>query len=187
MRPMVQENLQRCIQSLLFLRKISWTRWMDSRISASSVWIEAREKGMASKLKDFSGCLVTVPAAHWNVQPASLSKSRCSPSDRCSETRSVPADFWGDHQKAGRVNEFLSRLLVWAAPGRKGEIGKPVSPFLYLKAPLWRVKRAGTVQPSLFLLKFSLCFLASWRKWRVFKVFCWHNSIFVVIYSNNLI
>jgi hypothetical protein len=31
------------------------------------------------------------------------------------------------------------------------------------------VKRTGTVQPSLFLPKFSLCFLASCRNQRVFK------------------
>ena len=48
-------------------------------------------------------------------------------------------------------------------------------------------KGAGTVQPSLFLPKFSSPFLATRRKWRIFKSFCWHSSIFVVIYSNNLI
>ncbi len=49
------------------------------------------------------------------------------------------------------------------------------------------VKRAGTVRPSLFLLKFPLCFLASCRKWRVLETFCWHSSISVAVYSNNLI
>ena len=34
------------------------------------------------------------------------------------------------------------------------------------------VKRADIVQPSLFLPKFSVCFLALCRKWRVFKSFC---------------
>ena len=48
-------------------------------------------------------------------------------------------------------------------------------------------KGAGTVQPSLFLPKFSSPFLATRRKWRIFKSFCWHSSIFVVVYSNNLI
>ena len=49
------------------------------------------------------------------------------------------------------------------------------------------VKRAGTVQSSIFLPKFSVCFLASCRKWRIFKSFCWHGPDFVVIYPNNLI
>ena len=40
---------------------------------------------------------------------------------------------------------------------------------------------------SLFLPRFPLRFLAHCRKWRVFKVFCWHTAIFVVIYPNNLI
>jgi len=48
-------------------------------------------------------------------------------------------------------------------------------------------KGAGTLQPSLFLPKFSSPFLATRRKWRIFKSFCWHSSIFVVVYSNNLI
>ena len=48
-------------------------------------------------------------------------------------------------------------------------------------------KGTGTVQPSLFLPKFSSPFLATRRKWRIFKSFCWHSSIFVVVYSNNLI
>ena len=33
------------------------------------------------------------------------------------------------------------------------------------------VKRADTVQPSIFLLKFLTCFLATCRKWRVFQKF----------------
>ena len=49
------------------------------------------------------------------------------------------------------------------------------------------VKRAGTVQPSLFLPKFPSFFIASSRKWRAFKTFCWHSSISVAVYSNNLI
>ena len=48
-------------------------------------------------------------------------------------------------------------------------------------------KVAGIIQPSLFLPKFSSSFLATRRKWRIFKSFCWHSSIFVVVYSNNLI
>ena len=48
-------------------------------------------------------------------------------------------------------------------------------------------KGAGTVQLSLFLPKFSSPFLATRRKWRIFKSSCWHSSILVVIYSNNLI
>ena len=34
------------------------------------------------------------------------------------------------------------------------------------------VKRAGAVQPSLFLPKFPSLFLANRRKWRIFKTFC---------------
>ena len=48
-------------------------------------------------------------------------------------------------------------------------------------------KETGIIQPSLFLPKFSPPFLATRRKWRIFKSSCWHSSILVVIYSNNLI
>ena len=49
------------------------------------------------------------------------------------------------------------------------------------------VKRAGAVQPSIFLLKSLMYFLALCRKWRFLETFYWHDPDFVVIYPNNLI
>ena len=49
------------------------------------------------------------------------------------------------------------------------------------------VKRAGAVQPSIFLLKSLMYFLALCRKWRFIETFYWHDPDFVVVYPNNLI
>ena len=49
------------------------------------------------------------------------------------------------------------------------------------------VKRAGAVQPSIFLPKSLMHFLALCRKWRFLETFYWHDPDFVVIYPNNLI
>ena len=49
------------------------------------------------------------------------------------------------------------------------------------------VKRAGAVQPSIFLLKSLMYFLALCRKWRFLETFYWHDPDFVVAYPNNLI
>ena len=49
------------------------------------------------------------------------------------------------------------------------------------------VKRAGAVQPSIFLLKSLMYFLALCRKWRFLETFYWHDPDFVVVYPNNLI
>ena len=48
-------------------------------------------------------------------------------------------------------------------------------------------KGVGIIQPSIFFSKFSSLFLANCRKWRALETFCWHGSIFMVIYPKNLI
>ena len=47
--------------------------------------------------------------------------------------------------------------------------------------------KQNELSSPLFLPKFPSFFLASCRKYRIFKTFCWHGSIFVVVYLNNLI
>lgn len=50
------------------------------------------------------------------------------------------------------------------------------------------VKRWLALSSSLsFCQNFCHFFLASCRKWRVLETFCWHSSISVAVYSNNLI
>ena len=50
------------------------------------------------------------------------------------------------------------------------------------------VKRWLALSSALsFCQNFCHFFLASCRKWRVLETFCWHSSISVAVYSNNLI
>ena len=98
----------------------------------------------------------------------------------------------GKHLFCGRrMHEWAWQLTVSAHPaqayrGTNGVRSPSCSSDAFFKNYSY-VKRAGTVQPSLFLLKFPSFFLALCWKRRILKSFCWQGSDFVVIYLNNLI
>ena len=100
------------------------------------------------------------------------------------------------HSKQGKLYQLAIFESDFTNPASKTLVGLRPNPIFSTKLRWMCIlsskgimthKGAGTLQPSLFLPKFSSPFLATRRKWRIFKSFCWHSSIFVVVYSNNLI
>ena len=70
------------------------------------------------------------------------------------------------------IESKKSPPTMWDAHGGTDLIWETRKPAAIVTELMNLVKRAGTVQPSLFLPKFSLFFLASCRNQHIFKVFC---------------
>ena len=91
--------------------------------------------------------------------------------------KGLRANTDGKHLFCGRrMRRWAWQLTVSAHPaqacrGTNGVRSPSCSSDAFFKNYSY-VKRAGTVQPSLFLPKFPLHFLASCRKYRIFKTFC---------------
>ena len=70
------------------------------------------------------------------------------------------------------IESKKSPPTMWDAHGGTDLIWEMWKPAAIVTELMNLVKRAGTVQPSLFLQKFPALFLAPRRKYRVFKTFC---------------